>query len=656
MRKKRSIIIGWIILTLLIVGLVTRQVLATEPQREDARGLDAVDPNTLTLQESLDEVTWEPIIGNLTLGYSMVLDPVNTYEYLDIATLTADPALADGDYEFYFDAFRAPEGFWDYWSVKGVVDGATGWQGAMWAIISGDQPMFYLNVTGSTYHLIDGFQKQFESVDAPLRVNGDYPLGTYHFGGWVTDTLDDSEYLNIQITFTKVAAVSITPPTSTIEGCGYVDVIIHLADVHDLYAIDIELAFDPAVLEVVDLLPLETGINLEPIDTWFQAGYWVHNDADNTAGTIRYAATQKLTTTPSEVFGEGDIAKIRFLAKSVGESDVTITKAELSDRDGYLVGRPVDETDATITTQFTTAGGLALDISRLDAATVQLSWPKLSAEELYEYRLYRSTLPYFDILDPGVALMSAAAFVEGVDTVTYDDAVLGDVVNNYFYALQVECANGFTSPVSDQVGKFEFELFERFDDTDFTWIGLVLDVPEDITEVDDLAEHIQNNSSAALSVVTISEWSASGQGFSLFDPTDPTGTYNFAVNINDPYRIEIDLPGVSHGSAIWAQVGKLPSIELDTYTLFESFDDTDFTWILQPLNMVAIASVDDLATDITADSSPGVSIITISFWNPSSQQFETYYPDDLGSVFATRFGYPYRVEVNVSTGLTATWP
>jgi hypothetical protein len=220
----------------------------------------------------------------------------------------------------------------------------------------------------------------------------------------------------------------------------------------------------------------------------------------------------------------------------------------------------------------------------------------------------------------------------------------------------VECANGFTSPVSDQVGKFEFELFESFDDTDFTWVGLVLDVPEDISDAEDLADHIQNNSNAALSVITVSEWSGSGQGISLFDPTDPTGTYNFAVNINDPYRIEIDLTGTNQGSAIWAQVGKLPPIGLDTYTLFESFDDTDFTWILQPLDMVAIALVDDLATDIETESSPGVSIITISFWNPSSQQYETYYPDDPGSVFGTRFGYPYRVEVNVSTGLTATWP
>jgi hypothetical protein len=647
MGNKYKIIFGLFSLLAVLGGLVSTRASASNQQRLDEFNTAAVDPGTLTLEESIDGSTWTSILGNLTLGYSMVLDPGNTFEYIDIESMTATPALADGYYEFYFDAFRAPDDFWTYWAAKGVEDGATGWQGDMWSIISGEEPMFYLKADSGSYSLIDGYQYLFESTEAPLRVNGDYPLDTYHFGGWVTDTSDDQEYLNIQITFTKEAEVSLTPETSTIDGCGYVDVVIHLANVHDLYSLDLELSYDHTVLEVMDLDGVKPGVNLEPISTWFNAGYWVNNTANNTLGTIQYTATQLNTTAPAD--GEGDVAKIRFRAKSIGTSNITITKAELSDRDGFLVGRPVDYADpvATITTDFS-AAAVDLGIIRLNPSTVQLSWPLQTMDAGAEYNLYRSTLPYFDISDPEVVEMNDASFVEGVDTVTYDDPVLGNVIDNYFYTLQIACSNGFESEPSWQVGKFEFELFET-PTTDLTIIGFLLENP-DLIDMNDLGDHIENNiyETVGVDVLAISTWNPSAQGFASFGYPSASP---FSLTLKQPYRVTIDIDGdyFPYGSVIWAQVGKLPEITQDDYSLFETAT-TDYVWILQPLEMSGITGSTQLAQKIEADLENNVNVLAVSAWNGIAQNWTT------GSN-ATRFGYPYRIAIDIlGTQPTYYWP
>jgi hypothetical protein len=481
----------------------------------------------------------------------------------------------------------------------------------------------------------------------------------------VEDVEEGEEYLNIQMTFTREAGVSLIADHWTIDGCGYLDVYIHLVNVHDLYALDVALTFDPDVLEVVDLLSGEEnpGVNLLPINTWFKSDYIVYNNAynqaegDNEAGTIRYVATQKRDATP--VSGAGDVAKIRFRAKAVADdTPLTITKAEFSDRDGFLVGRPAgyEVPAATITTQFTAAGGLDLDIIRKDASTVQLQWPKPGEDSgIKDYTLHKSKLPYFELGDTEVEKITTGFDVTD-DLITFDDAVLGNVVDNWFYALQVACEHDYESPLSWQVGKFEYRLYERADDTDFTWIGLVLDTDE-IAFASDLATHIEANcNSEDVNVTTVSEWHPLGQGIgNLFDPDDPIGTEDFGVGLRFPYRIEIDLPGFDENT-IWAQVGKLLPKELKTYTLYEGVDDTDFTWILQPLDMTEINSVEDLAYHIQSNSTPVVVVKTISKWDPVGQGFIPFQWDDPNSIFETRFGYPYRVEVEVETGNTAIWP
>jgi hypothetical protein len=169
--------------------------------------LHVVDPLSLTamdLYESVNQTTWTKVYGTLASGYTMVIDPANEFEYLDAANPVVNRTLADGLHPFYLDTTVLPDGFYDYWAAKGVVAGATGWQGQMWEIINGRAPMFYLKVNGTSYDLIDGLQGEPNR----LRVSGDYPLGAYHFNGTVTDTLGFTDSVAVNITF--IAPLSLT--------------------------------------------------------------------------------------------------------------------------------------------------------------------------------------------------------------------------------------------------------------------------------------------------------------------------------------------------------------------------------------------------------------------------------------------------------------
>jgi surface antigen len=143
-----------------------------------------------TLQYQTDPTGWMPVNGDLLNGYDLCIDPMEPYYYLDINTFTTTQPLAATSFTqnaFYLDVTSVPANYYTYWAAKGVVNGATGWQGIMWNIINGNAPMFYINYTGQDYQLIDGLQYLAGSGQNPLRVNGEYPQGSYVFTGTVED-------------------------------------------------------------------------------------------------------------------------------------------------------------------------------------------------------------------------------------------------------------------------------------------------------------------------------------------------------------------------------------------------------------------------------------------------------------------------------------
>lgn len=176
--------IGVILLTTCLLGLLATTVSA-KPQWI----------TQLTLQYSEDDITYTDMSGALTPGFVLELDPTVPFFYIDIKTVAPVPDV--GDYPFYLKT--APKGpYFKYWATKGVTaeSDPTTWQGEMWKIINGVEPMFYLHAQDNGYaFLIDGLLLWLYGNPYTLRVSGDYLPGTYHFigkpviGGEATSTM-----------------------------------------------------------------------------------------------------------------------------------------------------------------------------------------------------------------------------------------------------------------------------------------------------------------------------------------------------------------------------------------------------------------------------------------------------------------------------------
>ncbi|MBK7094708.1 MAG: HYR domain-containing protein [Saprospiraceae bacterium] len=143
--------------------------------------------STVTLQTNTTGVSpWTGVNGDLSTGYEMCIDPLMPFHYLDIDALTANVALKQNALNgFKLDQTSLPANWLAYWSAKGVVSGAGGWQGFMWNIINGTAPIFYINYTGTDYQLIDGLTYQMGGGLTPLRITGDYPEWNYKYTGTV---------------------------------------------------------------------------------------------------------------------------------------------------------------------------------------------------------------------------------------------------------------------------------------------------------------------------------------------------------------------------------------------------------------------------------------------------------------------------------------
>lgn len=159
----------------------------------------------LVLYESLNEVDWNRVPGSFEDGFALLMDPLEEYYYLDVDDIVVNRDLEDGLHPFYLDQTALPAGFMPFWDAKGVNAAAdpSSWQGVMYQIITGVEPMFYLKVDGMAYDLIDGLQILFSggTVEEPLRVSGDYPFGTYTFNGEVADEYGYTDDVTVDITF-----------------------------------------------------------------------------------------------------------------------------------------------------------------------------------------------------------------------------------------------------------------------------------------------------------------------------------------------------------------------------------------------------------------------------------------------------------------------
>lgn len=164
------------------------------------------------LLQSVDEVAWTSVSGSYASGFTMFLDPLEDFYYLDADNFTANRTLADGLYPFFVITY--PLGYFAYWDGRGVNAAAdpASWQGIMWEIINRDLPIFYLKVGGSDTMLVDGLQYALSSgaLQNPLRIDGTYLTGTYTFSGEVDDTDGYANPVTVDINFVHYPTLSST--------------------------------------------------------------------------------------------------------------------------------------------------------------------------------------------------------------------------------------------------------------------------------------------------------------------------------------------------------------------------------------------------------------------------------------------------------------
>jgi len=113
-------------------------------------------------------------------------------------------------------------------------------------------------------------------------------------------------------------------------------VTLEVADVSNLYGADVQLTFDPAALEVVDVDPSREGVQITR-GTFPDPAYGevAKDEADNVAGTVRYAITLKSPAPPAS--GSGRLCAISFRPKALGVSPLQIIYAELTDAGATVI-------------------------------------------------------------------------------------------------------------------------------------------------------------------------------------------------------------------------------------------------------------------------------------------------------------------------------
>ena len=121
------------------------------------------------------------------------------------------------------------------------------------------------------------------------------------------------------------------PATPAVAVGETIDIAVAVENVTDLYAFDITVGFDPALVEVVDLDPDLDGIQMA-LGLFLDPGFVIFNQANNELGQLRLVMTQLNPSTPKS--GGGNLLVVRFRALQTGASPLVVVNGQLAQPDG----------------------------------------------------------------------------------------------------------------------------------------------------------------------------------------------------------------------------------------------------------------------------------------------------------------------------------
>jgi hypothetical protein len=123
------------------------------------------------------------------------------------------------------------------------------------------------------------------------------------------------------------------------------EIPVQIENVTDLFAIDFQMTFDPAILTVEDADPSATGIQIAQAK-FLDPGMVLFNEVDNTQGTIRFVTSQISPSVAKS--GSGNLFVIYFRGIKEGTSDLKITNLQLSTQTGVEIVANKAESAVTV--------------------------------------------------------------------------------------------------------------------------------------------------------------------------------------------------------------------------------------------------------------------------------------------------------------------
>ena len=143
------------------------------------------------------------------------------------------------------------------------------------------------------------------------------------------------------------STVRLTPASQAIGVGQSATVTLHAENVDSLYGYQVELSFDPAVLQVVDADPAKTGVQVS-LGTFLQPDFVQQNNANNTTGRINVVISQLAPTSP--VTGSGDLLTITFQGKADGIATIAFADLKLAKSDGTEIATTTQTAQITVGT------------------------------------------------------------------------------------------------------------------------------------------------------------------------------------------------------------------------------------------------------------------------------------------------------------------
>lgn len=180
-----------------------------------------------------------------------------------------------------------------------------------------------------------------------------------------------------QVRAQGTTTLEISPSVST-TGIGQeITLTVTIEDVTNLYGYDVNLSFDPAIIQV---LAVANG-------TFLAAGSQFQS-IDNVSGTVMLYNTQLNPATPKS--GSGDLLTIRIVGIAEGTSPIGFVWNDLSDRNGFLI--PVSGTSggSVLVGPGPTAANQLSFSSKNDGLSAMLNWETANESDNLGFNLYRS--------------------------------------------------------------------------------------------------------------------------------------------------------------------------------------------------------------------------------------------------------------------------